>query len=151
MSNIATPQTKASEITKVSSESARDTANKLEVFEEGSIIDLELNTAQVGTKKADLREKQLHSSSRSPSDSKSFFVEEEEEEEEVGKQDEEQRIYYLSDTEYELDELESNTSMLASLFDWNYPIFELHDRYGDSILSKLSYRIFFDSGFFDCK
>lgn len=116
------------------------------------------------------REKQLlYQKPGSPSASKSLFEEEEElEEEEEGideekldqqqqqaeeeqNEEDKQRVYYLSDTEYELDELESNTSMLASLFDWNYPIFELHERYGDSILSKLSYRIFFDSGFFNCK
>jgi len=63
----------------------------------------------------------------------------------------ETRLYHLTDTEYDLNELESGNSMLANLFDWNYPIFELAERYGRSILSKLSYRIFFDSGFFECK
>lgn len=67
------------------------------------------------------------------------------------RKDKGERFYYLSDAEYDVDELESSTSLLASLFDWNYPIFELHERYGDTILSKLSYRIFYDSGFFECK
>lgn len=61
------------------------------------------------------------------------------------------RFYQLADTGYDLDDLESSSTLLANLYDWNYPIFELAHQYGDSILSKLSYRIFFDSGFFDCK
>lgn len=63
--------------------------------------------------------------------------------------DDTRRVYFVRDAEYDLDELESSSSMLAGLFQWNYPIFELAERYGQSILSKLSYRIFFDSGFFD--
>lgn len=61
------------------------------------------------------------------------------------------RFYQLHDTNYDLDDLESSSTLLANLYDWNYPIFELAEQYGHSILSKLSYRIFFDSGFFDCK
>lgn len=65
-------------------------------------------------------------------------------------EEEDSRLYELGDgTQYNLDELESSSSMLADLFQWNYPIFELADNSGQSILSKLSYRIFFDSGFFD--
>lgn len=71
--------------------------------------------------------------------------------EEQHQQQQDGRIFYLADTEYDLDELESGSTMLANLFQWNYPIFELAQCYGQSILSKLSYRIFFDSGFFDCK
>lgn len=63
----------------------------------------------------------------------------------------ESRRYYLTDTDYDLDELEANNSLLANLYEWNFPIFELHQQYSDSILSKLSYRIFYDSGFFECK
>lgn len=62
------------------------------------------------------------------------------------------REYKLNDmTIYDLDELESPVGLLASLSEWNYPIFELHSAYGDSVLSKLSYRIFLDSGFFESK
>lgn len=67
--------------------------------------------------------------------------------------DEAKRTFYLAELnlEYNLDDLESSSSLLANLFQWNFPIFELADHYGQSILSKLSYRIFYDSGFFDCK
>lgn len=62
------------------------------------------------------------------------------------------RTYRLSDEIcYDLDELESPVGLLANLYEWNYPIFELSSECGDSILSKLSYRIFLDSGFFDSK
>jgi len=71
--------------------------------------------------------------------------------EELVKEEEEEegRLFVLADAQYDLDELESGSSMLARLYEWNYPIFELVDRYQQAILSKLSYRIFFDSGFFD--
>lgn len=62
------------------------------------------------------------------------------------------RRYELApDLVYDFDQLEAPHGLLANLYQWNYPIFELAQEYGQSILSRLIYRIFLDSGFFESK
>lgn len=62
------------------------------------------------------------------------------------------REYKLaSNVVFHFDELEAPVGPLAQLNEWNIPIFELSHSFGPLILSKLSYRIFLDSGFFESK
>lgn len=46
---------------------------------------------------------------------------------------------------YDLDGLAADP-LLSMVTEWDYPIFDLYEDAGDAILSKLSYRIFFETG-----
>ncbi|RWS08164.1 cGMP-inhibited 3' [Dinothrombium tinctorium] len=56
--------------------------------------------------------------------------------------------HLIDDTAFDLDEIASD-QLLNRIQEWDYPIFELQERTGDTILTQLSYRIFFEAGLLD--
>lgn len=53
--------------------------------------------------------------------------------------------YIIDSVCYDLEEI-SNSSLLSLIDQWDYPIFELYDQVGDTILSQMSYYVFAETG-----
>ena len=61
---------------------------------------------------------------------------------------EQENGYMIDNICYDLNQL-ANDPLLNLIDQWDYPIFDLSEATGDAILSKLSYRIFFETGLFE--
>ena len=56
--------------------------------------------------------------------------------------------YIIGDVCYDLDDINQNL-LLQRINEWDYPIFELYDMIGDTILSKMAYYVFNETGIMD--